>query len=326
MKKYLKNSVRILGTFVLLVSCVAVDDGRPPVPSPNSQDVLGLAGISPDLTTFVAAVEQAGLTAFFTNSDNLTVFPPTNDAFNAFLLTNNFASLSDVPNATLAQLLQNHVFTDRVLLPDLTTGYFTNAATAGPEESNLSTFINNTDNGILVNGSSRIVLGNVGASNGVLHLVNEVIALPNALTFVRADPNFSLLVEALDTASTGVDFEDVLAGVTPFTIFVPQNGAFVELLTDLGIMNLNELDTLLLASILSHHLSEGNTRSEDLSDGISLTTLEGSSISIAIPGTEMNIGTITDGAGNDTIEILAVDIQAIDGVIHSIDTVLMPSN
>jgi len=80
-----------------------------------------------------------------------------------------------------------------------------------------------------------------------------------------------------------------------------------------------------LIPILQHHVVAGaNVRSGDLSDGATATTLEGDMITINLPGTGDNIADITDGAGNMGIGIDFVDVQAVNGVIHVVDTVLLP--
>ena len=71
-------------------------------------------------------------------------------------------------------------------------------------------------------------------------------------------------------------------------------------------------------------MAGANVRSGDLSDGIMATTLEGDAITINLPGTGDNIADVTDGAGNTGIGIDAVDVQAINGVIHVLDGVLIP--
>jgi len=160
------------------------------------------------------------------------------------------------------------------------------------------------------------------ASNGVIHTVDAVIDLPTVVTFATADPTFSTLVQALTELTPSTDFVSVLsaqdgAGSDPFTVFAPTNDAFAALASIPG-----EAD---LTPILQHHVVAGaNVRSGDLSDGATATTLEGDMITINLPGTGDNIADITDGAGNTGIGIDAVDVQAINGVIHVVDTVLIP--
>ena len=67
-----------------------------------------------------------------------------------------------------------------------------------------------------------------------------------------------------------------------------------------------------------------NARSEDLTDGMMVSSLEGDNITIALPGTGDAIADLTDGAGNTDIGVVAVDVQATNGVIHAVNKVLIP--
>ena len=67
-------------------------------------------------------------------------------------------------------------------------------------------------------------------------------------------------------------------------------------------------------------------RSGDLTDGISPMMLNMQNITINLPGTASNIADVTDGAGNSGTGIVAVDVQAGNGVIHVLDTVLIPGS
>ena len=154
--------------------------------------------------------------------------------------------------------------------------------------------------------------------------MDAVIDLPTVVTFATADPNFETLVQALTELTPNTDFVAVLsaqdgAGDDPFTVFAPTNAAF-DALPSIPM----EDD---LVPILQHHVVAGaNERSGDLTPNgdTPATTLEGDAITITLPGTNGNIADVTDGAGNTGIGIDAVDVQAINGVIHVLDTVLIP--
>jgi len=279
-------------------------------------NIVDHAVANPGLSSLVAALTDGGNTTFtdlLSNEEELfTVFAPGNDAFSAFTNPN-----SNDMNAILA----NHVVMGAAAFrSDLTNTYYTTEAEFATDE-NLSLYVN-TDDGVTLNGTSSVVMADIVASNGVIHTVDAVIDLPTVVTFATADPTFSTLVQALTELTPGTDFVSVLSaqdgnGSDPFTIFAPTNDAFASLASIPG-----EAD---LTPILQHHVVAGaNVRSGDLSDGATATTLEGDMITINLPGTGDNIADITDGAGNTGIGIDAVDVQAINGVIHVVDTVLIP--
>ncbi|MDF0708695.1 fasciclin domain-containing protein [Flagellimonas okinawensis] len=279
-------------------------------------NIVDHAVANPGLSSLVGALTDGGNTTFtdlLSNEEELfTVFAPGNDAFSAF--TN--------PNTNdLNDILSNHVVVGAAAFSsDLTNSYVNTAAEYAADE-NLSLYIN-TDDGVTLNGTSSVVMADIVASNGVIHTVDAVIDLPTVVTFAAADPNFSTLVQALTELTPSTDFVSVLsaqdgAGSDPFTVFAPTNAAFDALASIPA-----EAD---LIPILQHHVVAGaNVRSGDLSDGATATTLEGDMITINLPGTGDNIADITDGAGNTGIGIDAVDVQAINGVIHVVDTVLIP--
>lgn len=280
-------------------------------------NIVDHAIANPGLTSLVGALTDGGNTTFTdllsNEEETFTVFAPGNDAFSAF--TN--------PNSNdLNAILSNHVVVGAAAFSsDLTNSYVNTAAEFAADE-NLSLYIN-TDDGVTLNGTSSVVTADIVASNGVIHTVDAVIDLPTVVTFAVADPNFSTLVQALTELTPSTDFVSVLsaqdgAGSDPFTVFAPTNAAFDALASIPA-----EAD---LIPILQHHVVAGaNIRSGDLSDGATATTLEGDMITINLPGTGDNIADITDGAGNTGIGIDAVDVQAINGVIHVVDTVLIPN-
>ncbi|MER3318584.1 MAG: fasciclin domain-containing protein [Allomuricauda sp.] len=280
-------------------------------------NIVDHAVANPGLTSLVGALTDGGNTTFTdllsNEEETFTVFAPGNDAFSAF--TN--------PNSNdLNAILSNHVVVGAAAFSsDLTNSYVNTAAEFATDE-NLSLYIN-TDDGVTLNGTSSVVTADIVASNGVIHTVDTVIDLPTVVTFATADPNFSTLVQALTELTPSTDFVSVLSaqdgsGSDPFTVFAPTNTAFDALASIPA-----EAD---LIPILQHHVVAGaNIRSGDLSDGATATTLEGDMITINLPGTGDNIADITDGAENTGIGIDAVDVQAINGVIHVVDTVLIPN-
>ena len=282
-------------------------------------NIVDHAVANPGLSSLVSALTDGGNTTFTdllsNEEETFTVFAPGNDAFSDF--TN--------PNSNdLNAILSNHVVVGAAAFSSGLTNSYVNTAAEFAADENLSLYIN-TDDGVTLNGTSNVVMADIVASNGVIHTVDAVIDLPTVVTFAVADPTFDSLQAAL-TAEGQPDFVSTLSGTGPFTVFAPTNDAFQALLDSNDMWNgLGDIDGGLLTSVLQHHVVDGaNIRSGDLSDGATATTLEGDMITINLPGTGDNIADITDGAGNTGIGIDAVDVQAINGVIHVVDTVLIP--
>ncbi|MEX0290667.1 MAG: fasciclin domain-containing protein [Flavobacteriaceae bacterium] len=316
------NGVSINGTSNVSVPDVTASNGVIHV----VDGVIGLPNIvdhalaNADLSELVGALTAGGNTTFTdllsSSTTDFTVFAPVNAAFNAF--TN--------PNGNdLADILSNHVIAGTVALASgLSNSYISTAAT-NADGDNLSLYIN-TDNGVTFNGTSNVAAADIVATNGVIHAVDAVIDIPTVVTFAVADPTFGPLVSALTDATPATDFVSVLSGEGPFTVFAPTDTAFQNLLdTNQDWTMVSDIEEGLLTSVLQHHvIGSTNLRSSDLSDGISAATLEGDAITVNLPGTGDNIADITDGAGNSGIGIIAVDVQAANGVVHVLNTVLLP--
>ncbi|MFT4805294.1 MAG: transforming growth factor-beta-induced protein, partial [Psychroserpens sp.] len=180
-------------------------------------------------------------------------------------------------------------------------------------------------NGVRFNGVSSVAIADVIGTNGIIHAVDAVIDIPSVVTFATADPNFSTLVTALTTLTPETDFVATLStsngtSPAPFTVFAPTNDAFAAL-------DAIPAEDVLTQVLLHHVLGNANVTSTNLvaSNGAAPTMLNGQAITISLPGTEDNIADVTDGAGNTDIGIIAVDVQAGNGVIHVLNKVMLPS-
>lgn len=129
------------------------------------------------------------------------------------------------------------------------------------------------------------------------------------LELAAENPQLSQLVAAIEAAG----LTDALEQAGPLTVFAPNNDAFAQL-------NQSDLTALLsdptsLGDILEYHVVEGSYPSSELSDGDTLTTMEGTDLTVNVDGSTITVG----GA-----EVVQADIEAGNGVIHVIDGVLQP--
>ena len=139
----------------------------------------------------------------------------------------------------------------------------------------------------------------------------------------QGDGQFSTLVSAVTAAGLG----DALSGEGPFTVFAPTNAAF-EKLPSGTLETLTTEDTDQLGSILQYHVVEGSVDAATLTqaiagageEGYAINTLGGGTLTATMDGDNV---VLTDAAGG-TAMVTATDVAASNGVIHVIDTVLMP--
>ena len=283
--------------------------------------ISNLAMMTASLSTLADALAITGLDAVLNDrTAEFTVFAPDNDAFDTFLTGAGFDNVNQVPVDVLTQVILNHALTGTILSTDLETSYTTTLATFADTDSNLSLYIN-TESGVTLNGISNVAAADVTAANGVVHIVDAVIALPTVVTFAVADPTFGTLVSAL-TRDDQPDFVSVLStpqgtDPAPFTVFAPTNDAFDDLLIELGAGSLDDIDGATLTATLNTHVIAGaNVRAEDLVSG-TVGTL-GDDIIIDAAN-----ATITDLNGRVS-NIIVVNVQAANGVVHAINKVILP--
>lgn len=158
----------------------------------------------------------------------------------------------------------------------------------------------------------------------ILSLVTLLILSPIFSTTAKAEatediveialgnPDFSILVSALQKA----ELVETLQGDGPFTVFAPTNAAFEQLLMDLDITAEELLAQPDLAKVLTYHVVADKVLAADLTDGMAAATVNGEEVVFDLSGDPMvNKAMIT-----------ATDIEATNGVIHVIDSILVPTN
>ena len=164
----LKSTILIvlfLSISTFFVSCSQEDDINA-----KKLSISGFVQDQSNLTTLGVALERTNLLATLNGDTKYTLFAPTNDAFDAFLLANGFANINAVPTTTLREILLNHVVTQVKTANDLPyTGYLKTLAVGNVSDNNLSLFINKT-NGVVLNGTSEVTAANNNVSLSLIHI------------------------------------------------------------------------------------------------------------------------------------------------------------
>lgn len=134
--------------------------------------------------------------------------------------------------------------------------------------------------------------------------------MKNIIETAISNPDFSTLVTAIKIAG----LVDTLSGTGPFTVFAPNNAAFKKIpdATLQGVL----ADKEKLTSILKYHVLAGNVMSKDVTALTEAKTLEGSDVKV-----DSKNGVMINDA-----KVITADIECSNGVIHVIDTVLMPKS
>jgi uncharacterized surface protein with fasciclin (FAS1) repeats len=285
----------------------------------DPQNIVEVAQDNPDLSILVEAVVAADLADTLSADGTLTVFAPTNAAFDAL-----FAELGVTKEALFADkdlltsVLTYHVLGTEVRAAGIPVGQPITTLQSGYFKIDGSPLAI-TDGRNRVSG---ITATDIDASNGVIHVVDKVLlpadktVVATAAALAAGDaPEFTLLVEALQV--TGLD--TTLSGTGPFTVFAPTDAAFTALLDELGVTK-EELfaDTELLSTVLTYHVVPSLVLKAQVPVGAAITTVQGGTFTV-----DANLA-ITDAAAR-TAQITATDVLAANGVIHVIDKVLLPA-
>lgn len=280
------------------------------------------------LTTLLAAVTAADLGGALLNADAITVFAPTNDAFNAALtafgatnLNQLVAKIGGIEN--LQTILGFHVVPAVAFSTDLAaTNTFTTLAGQNLTVTKSSSGVTVTD---ALGNTANVVAADVAIENGVVHVIDGVLlpeySLPNVVEAATA-ANLTVLLDAVTAAGLGGTLLDADA----ITVFAPTNQAFLNLLSSL---NLNSLQALIdalgvdaVTKVLGFHVVPATAFSFDLAEGDQMVpTLAGEMLLVNRTG---NTVKVTDKAGN-VYSVIAADVAIENGVVHVIDGVLLPT-
>jgi uncharacterized surface protein with fasciclin (FAS1) repeats len=303
----MKNLKKIIGITVIALltfSCSTSSDS-------TDNSIAGIASRNADLTLLVQALNKAGLVETL-KSGSFTVFAPTNEAFTTAGYTSEVIAALPQNDAGLTQLLLNHVVSGEVESTDLVNDSYIKTLGKGAASSTntLSMYVQTTPT-VKLNGIATVTTANVIATNGVIHIVDKVIALPTIVTHATANANFSTLASLL----TNQNLVTTLNGTagSPFTVFAPLNSAF-----DTATLNLyTGLTSQQKTAVLTYHVVGGANVLSNAIPTTPITTLETGTFTIA--GT-----VITDEQGRQT-NIVLTDVQCSNGVIHAVNKVLLPN-
>ncbi len=140
---------------------------------------------------------------------------------------------------------------------------------------------------------------------------DDAAAEANIVETAVAAGDFTTLVTAVEAA----DLAGTLSGEGPYTVFAPTDDAFAALPE--GAVDDLLADPEALANVLTYHVVDGDVMAADLSDGMEVEALNGETLTITIDGDTVKVNDAT---------VTTADIVTSNGVIHVIDTVLVPAS
>ncbi len=297
---------------ISLTACSDNDNGAAIVdPDPEPETLVDIAAGDDRFTTLVSVVTDLGL-AETLGSEQLTVFAPTNAAFDA---------ISDViPNLTnedLEQIVLYHLLAGSILADDIVSDGQTDYTTLQGEPA----FIQASAAGVNINNYANVVEADLIAENGVIHAIDQVL-LPTAYRVELIGPSlievaqeagvFNTLLTLIETVglTTTLQFQN-----PPYTAFAPTDDAFDTLFET---VNPESLTPEQIAFILTYHVLIGDeVFSSDLNPENRVITANEEPIYIISNEDGVKV--------NSNANVITADVDdAVNGVIHIIDQVLLP--
>ena len=269
--------------------------------------VVDLAVQNGSFGTLVSAVVGADLAETLSDpSGTFTVFAPTDDAF---------AALGDNVPADLTPILLYHVLGSPVYSDEISSGIVSSLNASDPE-----IVVEVSDMGVMLNGSAKVVATDIVGTNGVIHVIDQVIVpISNGsiLDAAMGMADFSSLVAALAKANLASTF--MMDGA--YTVFAPTNDAFAAFL-EANSLAFEDLTAEDLSPILQYHVVGSKVLSGSLETGYVSTIFaaqEGYPVTILV---EVDGGVMLNGS----VSVTQADVEASNGVIHVIDAVLSPTS
>jgi uncharacterized surface protein with fasciclin (FAS1) repeats len=300
--------------------------------------IVDIASANPDFSILVRALERTNLVSTLDGSGQFTVFAPTDAAFNTFFTSlGSGVTVDNVPEDTLKAILLNHVIGSKIksgALPAATYASTLSPINATATSPTISMFVQKsgsvvTINGGSANGGATVTSADLEASNGVIHVVGNVIAIPTIVNHVIANPDFDTL-QAVVTSTSGA-FGDqsgvlnALVGLTsaaPATLFAPNNTAFTNATTGTGFAA--GATAAQVSTVLQYHVTTaGNVRSSQLTNNqvVPMFTNPVQDVTVILGTGTVDI----KDTANNSSRVFQADIQASNGVIHGVDRVLQPA-
>lgn len=273
----------------------------------SAPTIVQIAAEAGQFHTLVAAVKAAGLAETLSGKGPFTVFAPTDAAF-AKLGKEAIADLLKPENkAKLTAILTYHVVGEqlpaaKVVAQKQLKSLEGNALAVEATAAKVTV------------GGATVTKTDILGSNGVIHVIDSVLlppAQPNLVEVASKAGSFGTLLKAAVAAGLA----DTLANDGPFTVFAPTDAAFAKLGDDAIADLLLPANKAKLAAILKHHVVAGKVMSTAAVKLTEASSIGGTKLKLAVDGKVLRVG----GAA-----VVQADIEAKNGVIHVVDSVILP--
>ncbi len=311
--------VGTLGITASVIPATAATKKKAPAKTIKLKDIVDTAVGAGSFKTLAAALTAADLVSTLKGPGPFTVFAPTDAAFAKIPKADLDAILAD--KKKLTEILTYHVVAGSVPAKTVLTLDGKSAKTVNGAEVKIGV----SGGKVTLNGNVNVTAVDVKASNGIIHVIDTVLLPPAAVAPATTVAPLKDIVDTavgagsfktLAAALTAADLVSTLKGPGPFTVFAPTDAAFAKIPKA-------DLDAILadkkkLTEILTYHVVAGSVPASTVLtlDGKSAKTVNGAEVKIGVSGGKVTL--------NGSVNVTAVDVKASNGIIHVIDTVLLP--
>ncbi len=304
---------------ILLAGCDKDDDNN----SMADQTIAAMVVANDNYSTLETAVVKANLQTTLSGSGPYTVFAPDNAAFTASGITS--TTINGLTVQQLTSILLYHTLGSEVPAASVPAGPNAKVITASGD----SVFVTRSASTVFVNGI-KVEEADINASNGIIHRIGKVLMPPTGNLVATAQASGSgldSLVKAVLRAANGPGGNPALIAAlqsSVLTLFAPDNAAFTQLLSALGVSDINAIPVATLLAVLQYHVVPGRVFTSDLTNG-SVTMLAGGTATVNLTNGTNGGPTITGSSdAMNKSNIINTNIMARNGVVHVIDRVLLP--
>jgi len=308
----MRMKMNVMAAMVLAVGIAGgayADSGRCSSSKAASQaSIADVAASAGQFSTLLAAAKAAGLAETLAEKGDFTVFAPTDEAFGA------------LPAGTVEGLLAEPEKLKRVLLHHVVAGRLTAEKVVGLSEVKSlfgQPMAVETKKGVRIGGAS-VTQADINASNGVIHVIDRVLIPKDIVQVADGAGSFTSLLAAAKAAG----LVDTLKGDGPYTVFAPTDDAFAALPEGTVASLLLPENRDKLAAILTYHVVPGRLMAADVVKVDSAKTVQGERLAVTLLKDDNHK---LKGVQIDEANVVTADIIAMNGVIHVIDRVMLPT-
>ena len=300
-----KRSLLLLLVAAFALTCIQTCEARSSRRgTQKAKDVVDTAVSAGQFKTLAAALKAAGLVETLKSKGPFTVFAPTDKAFGKLPKGTVKALLKPENKDKLIAILTYHVVPGKVMAKDVVK--LKKAKTVQGAEIQIRA----KKKRVMVD-NAVVTATDIQCSNGVIHVIDAVILPKDIVDTAVAAGQFKTLAAALKAAG----LIKTLKGKGPFTVFAPTDEAFGKLPKGTVKELLKPENKDKLIAILTYHVVPGKVMAKDVVKLKKAKTVQGSEVSIKVSDKKVMV---------DNATVIAADIVCGNGVVHVIDSVILP--